>query len=267
MNLFHLLAIASVCGYVCAAVLQLGVLRVRNRNTTLSRVHDIFFLAATFACIFVELKLVIDHGSHGLTGFLLAAVLGVGSLYLYLRKNFPLVLVLVAPLNVLILLVQIYFLPHLALSQGHHPGFITTIHVYMAILGQAFAALAAMVALVYLVLHYALKRRNLRALQFEIPPLDMTQRILSTLLWSGFGFLTLSLITGAWITIGNSTATSDSSMQIKVIWALAVWTWYLATIMAKNIFQAPWLVVSKMNLLGFLLMASTFFGVLVMRLP
>jgi ABC-type uncharacterized transport system permease subunit len=93
----------------------------------------------------------------------------------------------------------------------------------------------------------------------NIPAIDKLGGLLGKSLWSGFVFLTLGLLSGALYTQLNG-AMQQLHLEFKVIWAICVWIWYLATLLAKNIFNRPSKRIAQMSLAGFLLLAISYFG-------
>ena len=78
-------------------------------------------------------------------------------------------------------------------------------------------------------------------------------------LWCGFLFITLGLLSGALYAQLNPT-TLGLNVPAKVIWAVLVWVWYLATLLARNVFNRPSKRIAQMSLGGFMLLLFTYFG-------
>lgn len=89
--------------------------------------------------------------------------------------------------------------------------------------------------------------------------------------------LSLSLMTGALffaplfspsgapgISLGSASGDNAAliATKAKILWAIAVWSWYLATLVARNILRAPVRIIAKMSVAGFALIALAWFGLL-----
>ena len=90
-------------------------------------------------------------------------------------------------------------------------------------------------------------------------------KALTVSLWGGFALLTFGLLSGAWFT-QLYTPSPELRLGWKIAWAVLVWIWYLATLLAKNVFNRPSKRIAQMSLAGFMLLAMTYFGMGVFKI-
>lgn len=197
----------------------------------------------------------------------LAAMIGVGALATDRLLGARLGAAMLAPLGMLILLVRFFIEP------GPRPftptPWITGFHVAMALAGQVMAIAACVLSILYSWQYDALKKRRIDGINSDGPALERLDQWIKLTLNSGFVMLTLSLLTGAFFftPLGGSASMATSSVELlatraKIFWAVAVWSWYLATLVARNVLRAPVRVIAKMSVIGFALMALAWFGLL-----
>jgi len=166
----------------------------------------------------------------------------------------------IAPFLTLIMLFQ-FFVPG---PDGTRNG-LEASHVFLAFhiagatMGQILALMASLVSVMYLWQQRVLKKKLLTQLTSRVPALDLLEKIMVSSLWAGFLFLTAALMSGTvyfrWYFPGILGDFGD-----KIAWAVTVWLWYLAALLARNYFNMTVTRVAQMSLLGFVLLAMTFFG-------
>lgn len=175
----------------------------------------------------------------------------------------------VAPLATLIMLMRVFIAP----APGQWPQDLTAqdmstlgqIHIASAVLGQAFAIIACAISVVYLWQQNLLKKKLLDQLPVGVPAMDRLSRMLMLALWSGFVLITLGLVSGA-LFVQVSPVDPELRLGAKVMWAIIVWLWYLATLLARNVLGKPMKRIAQMSLFGLLILALTYFGMGVFRL-
>ena len=219
-----------------------------------------FFVLAT-TCISIAAGSAILGSYYSRTsGLLLITIISSITIWLHVKSHIKTIGIFVAPFSMLILL----FLAFSYNSTGIHispkgPHYLAKIHITLSVLGQSFAIVGFAIATLYLFQQRALKKKQLNFISKATPPLNKLESSLILSLWCGFGFLSLGLISGVVFTIFLSEL-SISLMYTKIIWALAVWIWYLAILLTKNVFGKSGSVIAKMSCLGFTLLMITFFG-------
>ena len=182
--------------------------------------------------------------------------MGVISVFLF---NIREIISFLAPLATLILLLQSLFTPPPLTLPKVVNGAVADLHIWLAVCGEAFAIGACGLSLLYLWQRRVLKKKLLKWAGTEMPALDRIGRSLTLSLWVGFIFLTVCLLTGA---IAFPLINAGLQLQLKVIWAVAVWVWYLAILICHNVFRSSHKNTARMSLGGFLLLAVSFFGLL-----
>src|SRR5262249_21582899 len=126
-------------------------------------------------------------------------------------------------------------------------------HIGLAIGGESFAVVACMGSLIYLIQQRALKQKNFGQMLPSAPGLFKLDGMLNLTLWWGFLLITAALVTGAvyyqWFEPREHW--QQVRIMTKVIWALAVWGWYLVTLISRNVLQKPARLIAIMALVGF----------------
>jgi len=203
-------------------------------------------------------------GWNQVSGHMLAATLGLLSLLAFLRFKVRPIGAFTAPLATLILLLQFFAAPIPMPAAGAAGSGLIYVHIVMAILGQTFAIGACAVSVLYLWQRNALKKRQLDLIPAQVPAMDKLDKLLVRFVWTGFIFITLSLISGA-VFVQSFQLSAAPSLQAKVIWAIAVWVWYLAILIFRNVLNHPGRRVAQMSLGGFFLLAISYFGMAFFR--
>jgi ABC-type uncharacterized transport system permease subunit len=191
-------------------------------------------------------------------GTLLTVALSALTLFGHFRFRVKTVGAFVAPLATLILLIQFYVSAAAAAQDiSGYPKKFLTAHIALAILGQAFAICACGISGVYLRQQRSLKLKILDDMS-GTPALDRLEWILKASLWAGFIFITSSLLSGA---LYSQYWGSSNGHWVKLVWSITVWLWYLITLICRMVFGMPMKVVARLTIGGFLLLATTFFGI------
>ncbi|MBI5345482.1 MAG: c-type cytochrome biogenesis protein CcsB, partial [Deltaproteobacteria bacterium] len=100
------------------------------------------------------------------------------------------------------------------------------VHVILALLGNAFFALAFFLGVMYMIQERYLKRRRLRGLYFILPSLETLDELNYRCMQYGFPLLTLAIITGAvW---SEYAVGSYWDWKPRQIWSLITWFLYAA---------------------------------------
>jgi len=219
-------------------------------------------LVLATAAVSVALAGVVQHASLGeMSGLLLTSAIGWLAIGGHLQFNMKQIGAFVAPLSTLILLIKFFAAPDAAepvTSTGElSPAMMT--HIALAVLGQAFAIIACAVSVLYLWQQNLLKKKLFTQLPSDTPAIDRLDRFLARALWSGFVFITLGLVSGA-LYVQSTSASGGIPLTAKVLWAVGVWGWYLAILLARNVFNRPSKRIAQMSLAGFVLLAMTYFG-------
>ena len=256
----HISSNVALLGYAFAALLYLvGVGKTRRTNGT-GNVALAAFTAATLAASYTVVAQLQSAQPTMLSGLLLAVAISWLAILGHVKFKLKLIGAFVAPLATLIVLMQFFVTPgHPIATDGTASSLLLNLHIYMAIVGQAFAILACAVSVFFLWQQNLLKNKLLSQLPQNLPAIDRIDKLLRLCLWSGYIFITLGLLSGA-IYTQLYAPPSSWMLSAKVVWATVVWLWYLATLLAQNIFNRPSKRIAQMCLAGFLLMALSFFG-------
>lgn len=135
-------------------------------------------------------------------------------------------------------------------------------HIIGATIGQMLALVASIVAVIYLWQRQVLKKKQFSHLSSQVPALDWLENILITCLWTGFLFISMALLSGAYY-FWYYGVNSPNAIH-KIIWASIVWLWYFVTLLMKRVFAQPSRRIAQMSLVGFMLLGVAVFGTLFM---
>jgi ABC-type uncharacterized transport system permease subunit len=258
LGLDYFASTVGLIAYAAASILYLAAFRGESVQGRVGHTaFGLFFLATVATISSLALKpLGIDAFRDA--GTLLTAVLGLLTLFGHFRLKVRTVGAFIAPLATLILLIQFYVTAaHSGQDIIGYPKKFLTAHVALAILGQAFAICACGVSGVYLRQQRTLKLKILDD-STETPALDRLEWILMASLWAGFIFITSGLLSGA---LYSQYWGSASGHWVKLFWSIAVWLWYLITLICRRILGFPMRVTARLTFGGFLLLSTTFFGI------
>lgn len=260
MDLVNLSSNIGLLGFALASVLYLMAVQRNNARPWAAKSAFGSFSIATAAVTTALFATYKDSSFTDISGLFLAAMIGWFAIFADLRFKLKLIGTFVAPLATFILLIQFFLVP----VRGSGVGATTAstsflkLHITLAIVGMAFAIIACAISILYLWQQQLLKKKLLDQIPTNLPAMDRLDKLLMTSLWCGFGFITLGLISGA--VMVQSYAHAGQGIDAKVLWAILVWVWYLATLLARNVFNRPSKRLAQMSLIGVLLLAITYFG-------
>jgi ABC-type uncharacterized transport system permease subunit len=213
--------------------------------------------AAATACL---TSMASTNSFSGNTGLLLATFIGWLAIFGRLVIKMKMIGAFVAPLATLILLIQFFVAPvGTNVPKDVNSESLMTIHISLSVLGMAFGIIACVLSVLFLWQQNLLKKKLLDQIPKNLPAITSLDTQLVKTLWAGFVFITLGLLSGA-IYTQMYTPRVEMELEFKVLWAILVWVWYLAILLAKNIFNKPGKRIAQMSLAGFCLMALTYFG-------
>lgn len=247
--------VISIVDLACF-MLASGLLVMGFRSSTTSRhwsrLGHLMFIVGTLA---TTTHAVLQGATHNM----LAATIAWATVISWFVWQIELVGAFTAPVIAVILMSGIFFRANSyppSLAQ-HEIGM--RIHVAAAILGQALAILACGMSLLLLWLDKKLKSKQLTELPTKFPGINTLNNALYVTLWAGFLFITISLLTGSvYAVLGNMPGLAN--MATKVTWAILVWVWYLGILVLKGLLGYRPQKVAKMSLVGFLILALSWFG-------
>ena len=257
----HISITLGLIAYAAASGLYLHAFPKEDKSDVVNRIAFYSFVLATI-CLSSALASIFYLGYYSQTsGLILICTLSWFTIIATKKYNVNLMPTFVAPIITLILLFQFLTVPSSSHVYSEAPSGFAAFHILMAITGQAFSICASAISIILLLQQRALKTKKLKQLMSFAPSLDKLQASLSISLWSGFIFLTIGLITGA---LYSQFFSEEPQLGLggKIIWALMVWIWYLGTLLAKNILNMSIKRVAQMSLIGFGLLALSFFGLI-----
>ena len=260
MNTSHLAIITALTSFAISSGCYLHAFSNDRFKNALNKVAYSLFIFATFLMTHVSINSTLQ-GIHGVTsGFLLITIVAWITLLAQMLFKIQSAGTFIAPIITLITII------HLLTAAPHHaapeegPQGLLIFHIYSSVTGQAFAILAMAIAILFLVQQRAMKKKQLHRLLGSTLSLSALEKSLMACIWTGFIFLTTGLVLGAIFTQFYSV--TDREFTSKVVWALVVWTWYLLTLLSKNVFKLPAKKIAMMTFVGFGIMAIGFFGLL-----
>ncbi|MEZ4743502.1 MAG: cytochrome c biogenesis protein CcsA [Bdellovibrionota bacterium] len=256
--------IANSLGLIAYAITSILYLLSFSKKFATNKSLSVAFAAFCLSTAFETTSLLIKQNGISLihdSGSILAEVVGWLTIIAFFRYNMKTLGAFIAPLATLMLLIQFYAsspAPGTVDVSGYPRAFLSA-HVLLAILGEAAAVAACGISGVYLRQRRLLKQKLMDSLNLETPALDGLERLLMISLWTGFIFITFSLLSGAFYS--HLWGHSPFSQGVKTLWAIFVWSWYLIALLSRLVFNVPITRIAKMSFIGFLLLATTFFGI------
>lgn len=248
---------------VCFAFSSIMYLLSFNKGKLRLINFRIAFSLFTFGTItaFSSLLFMKAESYKPMSGSMLAAVLGLITILSHIKGKIKTIGSFIAPLITLILLIQMFInsSPQNNVQIASYPKAFLMTHIVFATSGEAFAIIAFGISVIYLWQRRVLKQKLLKQLSNRVPAIDNLENYLNKSLWIGFILMTLALLSGVFFFQNWGNQYSD--VFIKVIWAISIWIWYLAILIARYTFQLPMRTIAKMSLIGFFLLTLTFFGV------
>lgn len=259
-----LLSIACLGFFLLASGLLLAGFQ---RNPTASHVtragYAAFILGTLALSCLLTANLFQDSEAGGAAHvpyFLFAASLAWVTVVVWARWRMQLIGAFMAPIIALTLMLDTFFGAQLQVEgEVSPPGVLLVVHIGSAIVGEVFAVVACGTALMLLWQQRKLKRRQLNSLPEKFPALDTLGNALGSSLWIGFSFITFSLLSGAFLTM-TVHPVMNTSLKLKTAWAILVWIWYLTILVLRHVLQHRAQKIARMSLIGFLLLALSWFG-------
>lgn len=257
--------LASNFGLISFSLASIFYLQAQSSSQLRLRLQSLaffIFLAGTISCTVGLLSHVNGEYIMASSGLLLTVSLSVLCVVAHLFFKMPTVGLFFSPLCTLVLLIDSFSQPAQPISQASENSFATfwlQTHIAVSLVGEAFAIGCCVVAILYLMQQRALKQKRLESMAAGTPTLDRLDRLLFWGLWLGFLGITTGLVTGA-IYSQLYVPHATGRLELKILWAIAVWIWYLATLLARNVFGRSVRDIARLCLGGFLLLFGTFFG-------
>lgn len=258
MDLVNLTSNLGLLGFALASGFYLVAVQKAGKSWAQTAAFSLFVLATV--AVSMALALVVQEATFlSMSGLLLASAIGWLAIGGHLQFQLKLIGAFVAPLVTFILLMQFFLVPRRVGAEAvTSDSWLLWTHVAMSAIGQAFAIIAAAISVLYLWLQNLLKKKRLSQLPKNIPAIDKVDFLLMLSLWAGFILLTLGLLSGALLV--QLFDMPDEGVWGKVLWAILVWLWYLAILLARNVFNRPSKRIAQMSLVGLLLLGFTYFG-------
>ena len=252
----------GLLNFAVASILSLQALKVETRGSGAgSKLSLLLFSIATFSVFASICWQLIDGRFDLFESRAMVLALGVSALALgahfFLRMTS--INAFVSPVATLLMLAHFFQSPFRSGEEFPELSSVfLSFHIAGALMGQVVAVCAAIVSVLFLWQQRVLKRKLLNQLTARVPALDLLEKVLITCMWAGFLFLTAALLSGAFYVQWHGAP--KGAYYEKVVWAITVWIWYLSALLARNVVRVPVKRVAQMGLFGFLLLATTFFG-------
>jgi ABC-type uncharacterized transport system permease subunit len=252
MNQSAVFSITSLSAFLVASgLLALGFKETRG-HLFFSRLGYLLFLIGTITATLLSLQ-------TGSSAHYFAMAMCWATIIAWFVWHIEIVGAFTAPVIAITLMYSIFFSPPSAVSPVKSLGPAMTVHIASAIIGQSFAVIACGISLLLIWLDKKLKSRQLSDLPQSFPAITRLTHTLTTTLWLGFAFISLGLVSGALFYMVGPMP-SDLVILPKVIWAVLVWFWYLSILVLKGILNYRPQRVARLSLIGFALLAGSWFG-------
>ena len=258
MNQYHLNIVIALAAYALSSIFSLLGFTDFKAANIFKRVCYGLFTFATFLMTLVTIQ------SYGQTAYLVTSSLSLTTaiswitLLIHVFFNISAGITLASPIATLIMLIEMFK------QKGSHfdtepPPLLLNLHISSAIIGEAFAIVSFIWAILYLYQQQAMKKKRLNFLIKNSLNLATTEKALKICLWTGFIFLTAGLILGATVNqFGGQSINSVTS--VKIFWAIGVWICYLAALIVHYLQGSQTKRTAQITVVGFMLMSLGLFG-------
>lgn len=260
LNFYHLGVISALICFACSSALYLHSFAKSSTQEKIHRAAYAFFMLAAFLMASNTVNAYFYSLQHLTSSFVLITALAWITVFTRIFFNLRILGSIVAPLSTLIMLVQFFFVAPHGNPDASGPGALMSIHIVVSVIGEAFAIIAFVVAIFYLLQQKALKKKQLNRLQFTQVSISKLNQALIISIWLGFLFLTCGLIMGS--IYSQFYFTGDRATLLgKVLWAFLVWLWYLGALLCRNFFNLSAKKMAWLTIAGFILLALGLFGI------
>lgn len=260
MSFYHVGVILALVLFAFSSFFYLQSFAVGAARDRIHKIAYAFFMFATFLMTANCINAVMYKLEHLITPFVLITSLCWLVFFGRVVFGFRVLGPIVAPLSMLIILIQFLFVPPQGPVDTEQPSALIITHIVMSLLGEAFAIIAFVFAVFYLIQQRAMKQKQIGRLAISQVPISRLNSALMLTLLIGFVLMTIGLILGAIYTqfyiVGNR-----GELVGKIVWAFLVWGWYLATLVGRNLMNLPAKKLAWMTIIGFGLLALGMFGI------
>lgn len=141
-------------------------------------------------------------------------------------------------------------------------GAVLTVHIVVLVLGHAAFAFAFVLALLYLVVRWALKTKQQWFMQFTLPSLQTLDQMGLLFLRTGFPLMTLGLLSGSVLLnqLAPETLLPEGSWYSKEVWSLLSWCVYAVLLASRSFFGLTPKRGAYLAIFGFLSILLSLFG-------
>ena len=268
---FHLLPIAALVAYICAAAAYLNQLSDSpSISTSTARrwliagflMHVLFFVLEQGVWKVFHLELFVEAARTPAfpTTLSLICALVVGT-FLLLEQRFGVTLLgaVLAPLAALMMFIA-GLLFHVT-RDGAQPiesNLLVAVHVGLTILGHAAFVVAFATSVCLIVQESYLKRRKLSSLQRKLPSLAVLDRLNARFLWSGFFLMFGGVLLGCYFALKNNVQLL--LLDSRIAWSFITLSVYAGLLLAMLFWgyrgrRAAWL-----SVFGFGTVVASFVG-------
>lgn len=238
-----------------------------SKNTNKSTTTPIAIGFFNFGTIILALALITLYTLYkpvlnsSYNGFILALVISFLTIIGHYKFKMPLLGTFTAPITTIILLFQLTNLhPPLSYEKATTP--LQLFHIGVSLLGEGFIILSFAIATWILFIQRVLKAKKVNMIPNNCPSVDQMDRALMIPLWCGFILITLGVSSGALVHTTSKNPIQPGIINPKIFWALLVWFWYFAIIIARKVFHYPKRRIAQMCFFGFALLSASFFGLI-----
>lgn len=200
--MLHLLAVLTILLYSASAVLLLFGVSLRGESALPQRLARFGTVACRggFVCLtgFVLYTLTQERVLTTPGDYLLWVAWGMEAVYEFLKLEYPIVRVFVSSITLLIF-GSSSWLVHRELggSPGAPDALLFVTHIVPALLAEVSLLLGFVVAAVFLLQSGRIKSKSIESLQVKAPSLTRLETLHRRLLFGGFVFMTLAVVTGS----------------------------------------------------------------------
>jgi len=125
------------------------------------------------------------------------------------------------------------------------------LHVVPALVAYTAFAIAAVYGLLHILAQRNLKQHHFGMLFDRLPPLDLLGRMTWYALFSGFVFITITIVTGPLLFSHQGTDVPDAKLTAKIVVGSIAWLIYVVAVLGKLLGKWPSRRISSIAVTGF----------------
>ncbi len=243
----------GLVGFAAATILFATEIKDKGPTRALAFAMLAIATAATLGTLAIDF---VEHQRILHAGILLSGLIGFSALISETKFRLRFAGPIASPLATLLLIFELLKGESTNVLAPDTPLFLS-LHVGAAVLGELAGVVSFIIAVMYLWQQRSLKQRNLKVLS-NLPSLESLSALLHRSIISGFILISITLVSGA----GFATESTRNFGTPKLLWAIALWSWYLVIMISRNYLGKSIKLQAQWAIIGFLLQFIALYALL-----